>query len=109
VRIPENPTIPDAKIVRYLLVHKIRNDKSKFLAQAGFTQRNPNALKVALQLQAVATDAIEDTTNEYGTFYRVISDLVGTNGVRLSIISVWLRKPVDGHFQFVTLKPFRES
>jgi hypothetical protein len=108
VRIPENSSIPDAKIVEYLLIRKIRNDKSKFLAQAGFTQKNPNALKVALQLQAVSADAIEDRSNEYGTFYRVIGDLVGPNGVCLPIVSVWLRKQIGGQFQFVTLKPFRE-
>lgn len=41
MRIPEDAVIPEDKITRYLLVQQARNDKSKFLAQAGFTQENP--------------------------------------------------------------------
>jgi hypothetical protein len=66
------------------LVQKARNDKSKFLAQAGFTQETSEALKVASQKQALAGEAVEDRSNEYGTFYQVEGDLVGTNGVNLS-------------------------
>jgi hypothetical protein len=52
VKIPEDIIIPDAKITHYLLVQKARNDQSKFLAQAGFTQETSEALKVAIQKQA---------------------------------------------------------
>jgi hypothetical protein len=109
VRIPEDLIIPDAKITRYLLMQKARNDKSKFLAQAGFTQENPETLKAAIQTQSVATEAIEDRSNEYGTFYQVEGDLVGANGVSLSVVTVWLQRQIDGKFQFVTLKPRKES
>jgi hypothetical protein len=108
VRIPKDSIIPDAKITQYLLVPKARNDKSKFLAQAGFTQENAEALKLAIQAQALATEAIEERANEYGTFYQVRGDLLGVNGVRLSVITVWLQRQVDGKFQFVTLKPSQE-
>jgi hypothetical protein len=109
VRIPEDLIIPDAKITRYLLVPKARNDKSKFLAQAGFTQENSEALKAAIQMQAVAREAIEDRSNEYGTFYQVEGDLVGANGVNLSVVTIWLQRQIDGKFQFVTLKPRKET
>ena len=109
MRVPEDLIIPDDKITRYLLVQKARNDKSKFLAQAGFTQENPEALKTAIQTQALAAEAVEDRSNEYGTFYQVEGDLVGANGVRLLVITAWLQKQIDSKFQFVTLKPFKES
>jgi hypothetical protein len=109
VRIPEDLIIPDAKISRYLLVQKARNDKSKFLAQAGFTQENPEALRIAIQAQAVATEAVEDRSNEYGIFYQVEGDLIGANDVRLSVVTIWLQRQIDGKFQFVTLKPRKES
>lgn len=109
MRTPEDLIIPDAKISRYLLVQKARNDKSKFLAQAGFTQENPEALRIAIQSQAVATEAVEDRSNEYGIFYQVEGDLIGTNDVRLSVITIWLQRQIDGKFQFVTLKPRKES
>ena len=41
MKIPNDAIIPDEKLTRHLLVYKARNDKSKFLAQAGFTLK-PN-------------------------------------------------------------------
>ena len=109
MRIPEDLIIPDDKITRYLLVPQLRNDKSKFLAQAGFTQENPEALKFAIQTQAVAEDAIEQKRNEYGIFYQVEGNIIGVNGVSLSVITVWLQREIDGKFQFVTLKPSKKE
>jgi hypothetical protein len=105
MRIPEDLIIPDAKITQYLLVLKARNDKSRFLAQAGFTQENPEALSLAIQRQIMDKEAIEEKSNEYGTFYQVAGELIGVNGVSLSVITVWLQRQIDGKFQFVTLKP----
>jgi hypothetical protein len=105
VRIPEDLIIPDTKITQYLLVPKARNDKSRFLAQAGFTQENPEALRLAIQMQAMDKEAIEEKSNEYGTFYQVEGDLIGVNGVSLSVVTVWLQRQIDAKFQFVTLKP----
>jgi hypothetical protein len=105
VRIPEDSIIPDAKITQYLLVLKTRNDKSRFLAQAGFTQENPDDLRFAIQRQAMNKEAIEEKSNEYGTFYQIEGELIGVNGVSLSVVTVWLRRLIDGEFQFVTLKP----
>jgi hypothetical protein len=109
VRIPEDAVISEDKITRYLLVQQARNDKSKFLAQAGFTQDNPDALRTAIQMLAGAIEAVEDRNNEYGTFYQVVGELVGTNGVNLLVVTIWLQRQVDGKFQFVTLKPLKES
>jgi hypothetical protein len=94
-------------ITHYLLVQKARNDKSKFLKQAGFTQENPEFLKTAIELLVKTGEAIEDGSNEYGVFYQVVGELVGVNGVMLSVVTIWLQRQVDEKFQFVTLKPFR--
>jgi hypothetical protein len=109
VKIPEDALIPDDKITRYLLVQKVRNDKSKFLAKAGFTIDNPEVLRSAIQAIAGAGDAIEDRSNEYGVFYQVVGELVGTNDVSLSVVTIWLQRQLDGKFQFVTLKPLKET
>ena len=105
MRIPEDLIIPDAKITQYLLVFKKRNDKSRFLAQAGFIQENPEDLTLAIQKQAVDREAIEEKSNEYGTFYQVQGELIGVNNISLSVVTVWLQRQIDGKFQFVTLKP----
>ena len=109
MKIPADAIIPDDKLTRYLLVYKVRNDKSKFLAQGGFTQENPEALRTAIESLAESVEVVEDGTNEYGIFYRVEGDLNGINGVNLSVVTIWLQRQSDGKFQFVTLKPRKES
>lgn len=109
MKIPKDAVIPDDKITGYLLVHKARNDKSKFLARAGFTSENPEALKAAIQSVVGVGEAIEERNNEYGIFYRVVGELVGTNGINLSVVTIWLQRRIDGKFQFVTLQPFKET
>jgi hypothetical protein len=54
-----------------------------------------------------AVDAIDDGTNEYGTFLRTDGDIVGPNGRRLAVTAVWLRQ--HGRVRFLTLKPRREK
>lgn len=80
--------ISDDKIINYLLVQKARNDKSKFLAQAGFTQQNPEALRLAIRSLAEAREAVQDRSNEYGNFYRVEGELIGANGMILSVVTI---------------------
>jgi hypothetical protein len=63
-----NVIIPDDKLSKYLLLYKEKNNKSKFLAQAGFTQNNPDELKLAIYQLISIFEAIEDLTNEYGLF-----------------------------------------
>lgn len=109
MKIPPDAIIADEKITCYLLVPRQQDDKSKFLAQAGFTQENPELLKAAIQQLADSTAAIQDRDNEYGVFYRVTGELIGLNQRNLAVITVWLQRAVDGKFQFITLKPNKES
>ena len=98
--------IPDAKLTQYLLVARQEDDKSKFLAQAGFNQDNPDLLKQAI-LELIQTyDAISDRQDKYGTYYLVEGSLVGSNGT-LAVVTVWIERAEDGNIQFVTLKPKR--
>ncbi|MGV0025222.1 DUF6883 domain-containing protein [Phormidesmis priestleyi] len=109
MKIPKDAVIPDDKITRCLLVQKARNDKSKFLAQVGFTADDPEALRVAIQSIAEAGEAVEDRSNEYGVFYQVVGELIGADGLTLSVITIWLQRQIDGKSQFVTLKPLKET
>ena len=107
MNILENIVIPNNKITCYLLVQKPRNDKSKFLAQAGFTLDNPESLKLAIYLLVTTGNATEDGKNEYGTYYQVVGKLSGVNGITLSVITIWIQKQTDGNYYFVTLKPLK--
>lgn len=70
---------------------------------------NPEALRTAIQLIAAAGEAVEDRSNEYGIFYQVVGELAGENGVSSSVVTIWLQRQIDGKFQFVTLKPLKET
>jgi hypothetical protein len=99
--------ILEEKLTKYLLVPRPWDDKSKFLGRAGFDQSNTDELIAAIRRLAVGTEAAEDGTNEYGTFYRVEGILVGPNGQNLKVVTIWLRWRSDESFHFVTLKPWR--
>ncbi len=107
MKIPNDAEILSNKVTNYLLVRRISNDKSKFLARAGFTLDNPDELLVSLRELAIEAEAAEDGDNEFGTFFRADGLLAGPNGRALAVATVWLRWHSDGSFHFVTLKPLR--
>lgn len=108
MNIPADAIIAIEKLTRYLLIGKSRNDKSKYLERAGFTQENPEALLKAIRSLTNAVGAEEDRTSEYGIFYRVSGKLMGPNGVSISVVTVWLQRKTDGRFHFITLVPAEE-
>ncbi len=108
-KVPREAFIPAEKLTGYLLVERPWDDKSKFLAQAGFDQANPDRLLVALRELAEEYEALPDGVNQYGEFLRVEGEIQGPNGRRLAVTTIWLRQQLDGLVRFVTLKPRREK
>jgi hypothetical protein len=109
VQIPPNAIIPEAKLTRYLLIFRPYDDKSKFLAKAGFTLENPDDLMLALRQVIQVGEAIEERTDQYGIYYRVKGILQGPNGISLKVITVWLHRSIDQQFQFLTLVPDKQK
>ena len=104
--IPSTAIIPTEKLTAYLLVPRRKSDKSQYLARAGFTATNPDALERALRQLIAEYEAIQDRQDEYGTFYRVSGELRGPRGI-LSVVTVWMLRSADGQYRFITLKPAR--
>ena len=104
MRIPSDATIDDTKLTDYLLVQRPWDDKSGYLRRAGFELKNWTDLRAAIRRLADAVDAVEDRSNEYGTFYRVEGMLEGPTG-NLQVLCIWMKQAIDGTFRFVTLKP----
>lgn len=96
------------KLTGYLLVPREWDDKSKFLAQAGFSRENPHLLLRSIRELAATAEAVEDGENEFGGFLRTEGELAGPNGLTLSVVTIWLRWRLDGRVRFVTLKPLKE-
>ena len=106
MKIPPAAIIPPEKLARYLLVPRPKNDKSRFLARAGFTLTNPGALEAAIRLLIADNEAVFERRNEYGAFYQVKGSLQGPGGI-LTVVTIWLFQDVNSEFRFVTLKPAR--
>jgi len=107
MRIPADAVIPPEKLTHYLLKARPWDDNSTFLAQAGFSLNDPDALEDAIRRTSAFFDAIEDGTNDYGTFFRIEGLLQGPAGRPLQVVLIWLQWKLDGTFHFVTLKPLR--
>jgi hypothetical protein len=105
VKIPVDAIISEPKLTQYLLVPQLRNDKSKFLAQGGFDRANPENLELAIRRLILENDAVEDRTDQFGTFYEVTGRLRGVNGIDLGVVTIWLHQSTDSNFRFITLIP----
>lgn len=106
MRIPSNASIPHEKLTHYLLAHRAKNDKSQYLARAGFTQAHPETLEIAIRQLVAHTEAVVDRQDVYGVFLQAAGDLEGPRGT-LSVVTVWIVQASNGVCRFVTLKPAR--
>ena len=107
MKIAEDVIIPKEKLTQYLLLSRQKNDKSRFLARAGFTRENPDMLDKAIRQLLAENEAMPDRHSEYGTFYLVEGELKGPSRT-LGVVTVWLLPTNTNRHRFVTLKPARE-
>lgn len=107
MKLPPNVIIARDKLTRYLLVAHPENDKSAFLALAGYTSANPDALEAAIRELVATYDAVWERRTPYGDFYRVAGILKQAgDGRDLSVVTVWIvRTDEVGSYRFVTLIP----
>ena len=105
--LPHAIVIAQDKLLRYLLVRRLFDDKSKYLRKAGFTLANSDDLEAAIRELASTVESLQDRENVYGVFWRTEGTLRGPVG-DLSIVLIWLERASDRTFHFVTLKPGKE-
>ena len=103
VFLPQNAIIPEEKLTKYLLVLLPKDDKSKFLAQAGYTLDNWQQLEQDLLTQVLTQPAELVETNCYGKKYLIRACLQGNNQVELNVLTVWM--VTNDMTRFVTLVP----
>lgn len=99
---PDKILIPEDKITNYLLVSRPRNDKSKFLAQAGFTLEKPDMLETAIRDHAVTFEAVTDRADEYGRYFRIEGPLTGPNGSTIAVVTIRIQRTDEAVFRFVS-------
>lgn len=108
MKLPHDVTISQDKLVRYLLLPREENDKSQFLALAGYTLANWEVLERDLRRLARDSEISAIETSPYGTKYEVRGTLTGPNGRTLQVVTVWIKLEATGETRFVTLFPDRE-
>jgi hypothetical protein len=108
VVIPANAVIAVEKVRDYLLKPHLKDDKAKYLAQAGYTRAEYKRLAHDLRNQLLPGEAIFQDRNRYGERYILDGVLKGPNGVMLPIRTIWEKHRVIG-WKFITLFPDKET
>lgn len=104
MKLARDSQIAREKITRYLLNPRDEDDKSKFLAQAGYTAAHADKLLEDLRGLLVQEAELIHTT-EYGDKFRIRGTLIGPNGRQLRVVSIWMIEEATGLTKFVTLIP----
>jgi hypothetical protein len=105
MKLPADTIVATSKLDEYLLRYRDENDKSGFLALAGYTLENVDRLLNDLRTQLLPLDAEFFDQTEYGVKYRIRGALTGPNRRTLRVISIWMKEDATGETKFVTLIP----
>ncbi|NJP10385.1 MAG: hypothetical protein HC866_13660 [Leptolyngbyaceae cyanobacterium RU_5_1] len=98
-----NAVIAEAKLTEYLLIPLTKDDKSQFLALAGYTLENWQQLERDLREQILPLEATPTAVTRYGQKYAITGDLLGSNGIAIRVKTIWI--VANGVTRFVTLFP----
>jgi len=105
MKLPRDTLIASEKLTRYLLQRRVEDDKSVFLAQAGYTLENADRLMTDIRSQLLPLEAELVDQTEYGPKYRVRGTLIGPNRRTLLVITIWMTDNATGQTRFITLYP----
>ena len=109
MKLPENAAITREKITDYLLKWQPDNDKSRFLARAGYSPDNWEQLLEDILTQILPVQAELMRKTAYGDLFRIRGKLLGPNGVSLRVITIWMMERASRETKFITLFPDKEG
>ena len=110
MELSRDAVIAPAKLTKYLLNWREMDDKSKFLAQAGYGQENWQQLEADLRNQILPLEAMQSKeVNRFGDVYEIRGVLNGVNGVNLSVVTIWMIEYETKQTKFITLYPEKEA
>lgn len=105
MKLPENSLIAHEKLRQYLLILRKRNDKSQWLAQAGYTLENWQELENDLRVQILSLEATPIESTKYGQTYEIKGELTGPNGKSLLVCTIWMTETATGNTKLITIYP----
>ena len=105
MKLPHDTLIAHEKLTQYLLALRKRNDKSQWLAQAGYTIENWQVLENDIRNQISSANATPIEKTEYGQLYEISRNLIGPNGKSLPVCTIWMTETATGITKFITMYP----
>ena len=105
MKLPADSVIASAKLTRYLLQWRPEDDKSAFLALAGYTPESAERLASDLRNQLLILDAEFMESTEYGDILRIRGSLTGPTERTLHVVTIWMTEEATGVTKFITLYP----
>jgi hypothetical protein len=105
VKLSKDALISDEKLTRYLLAPRKRNDKSRWLAQAGYRLEMWSILRQDLIRQILPNDASLVERTSYGEMFEVTGKLKGPNGGTLLVRTMWMVEKATRLTKFITMYP----
>jgi len=108
MNLPLETIIAPAKLTQYLLVKKAENDKSQWLATAGYMQDTWQRLERDIREQILPLEARWEETNLFGEMYQITGILIGPNGVLLKVRTIWMIEKNSNLTKFITMYPDKE-
>ena len=94
--------------MRYLLLTRPEDDKSKFLANVGYTLANWEILEKDIRWALNTHEAVSQGVNVYGEVFELRAIWKGPNGKEVAIVTIWIQLSGTAETRFVTLFPDRE-
>jgi filamentous hemagglutinin len=108
LKLPLDKIIIEVRKLRdYLLnpAHPEGATKAQYLSEMGYNQENYHILEVDLRNQHLTCDVQPGQVSIYGEKFEIVAPLVGPNGKKRTIRSVWMIRKSDTFARLITLIP----
>ena len=109
MEMPSALVIQDRKITHYLLIFQEKDDKSQFLAKAGYGLQNWQQLKEDILNAVIDAPIVTTVATVWGPRFTVNIQLQGPNGQQLSVVTIWQQDLEADSLRFVTLYPDKST
>jgi len=108
MKLSSNTIISERKLIQYLLSYRKRNDKSKWLAIAGYNTSNWKRLELDIRSQLFPLEAVLVEENQFGIVYEITGKLKGPNSKTLHVRSIWMKVNATELTKFITRYPHKD-
>ncbi|OGL46208.1 MAG: hypothetical protein A2161_03745 [Candidatus Schekmanbacteria bacterium RBG_13_48_7] len=105
MKLAADALINHEKLTQYLLYPRKRNDKSRWLARAGYNLENWHLLENDLRNQILSLDVKLIENTQYGQMYEIKGKLTGPNGRNLTVCTIWMTENETKKTKFITMYP----